>query len=377
MSSSNRYLYANQLRGVAALLVLASHWFGVYWGMREVVARYTASAIQDGANPLAYQIVSFNPEFGWGPFGVSIFFLISGFVIPFSLEKNTRPGFLIARLFRIFPTYWVGLLISLGLVWCSSLYWGKPLPWDAKAVFFNAFLCNDLMNIASVDLVNWTLAIEIKFYLLAALFSPAICKGKSSVLFLWSALALLINWNLKTIVTAFANPSVAVILGACADSLVYIQFMLIGVFFYHASRGKIPSWRLFAYSFTQLAMFALTWKHSRLVDQYPVVPLIYFYGFCVFALSFVARNHFKANKVFDWFAAISYPLYVIHSLCGYVLIRILLDKGLSFNMAAILAFTAVAAVTYALHRLVELPSTALGKSLASRSSGLVNGLLRT
>jgi peptidoglycan/LPS O-acetylase OafA/YrhL len=30
------------------------------------------------------------PKFGFGPFGVALFFLISGFVIPFSLRNESR-----------------------------------------------------------------------------------------------------------------------------------------------------------------------------------------------------------------------------------------------------------------------------------------------
>ena len=45
----------------------------------------------------------------WGPFGVALFFVISGFVIPFSFETYGRLDFIVARFFRIYPTYLTGL----------------------------------------------------------------------------------------------------------------------------------------------------------------------------------------------------------------------------------------------------------------------------
>ncbi|MES2105587.1 MAG: acyltransferase [Pseudomonadota bacterium] len=364
MAYPSRFLFANQLRGLAALLVLLSHWFGVYWGMREVVASHIAAPVQGGTSPLAYHLVSFNPDFGLGPFGVSIFFLISGFVIPFSLEKMPSLPFLVARIFRIFPTYWVGLIMSLAFVWCSSRYWGNPVPWNMPGVLANLFLCNDLTGIASIDLVNWTLAIEIKFYIVAALLSSAIRERKIAYLFLFSGLALLFNWNLKAIIAVAGNSSAATILESMGTAFVYIQFMLIGTFFYYAVLQKISTRSLLACCFFQLCIFALSWKLSPAGDQFPVVAWIYFYGFCLFALAFFLRHKFKTNKVIDLLAAVSFPLYVIHSLIGYTIIRYLMHVGMSFNTSAGMALICALTLAYLLHRLVELPTMATGKRLA-------------
>jgi peptidoglycan/LPS O-acetylase OafA/YrhL len=45
------------------------------------------------------------PQFSWGAFGVALFFLVSGFVIPFSLRAG--PSFLVARFFRIVAAAYV------------------------------------------------------------------------------------------------------------------------------------------------------------------------------------------------------------------------------------------------------------------------------
>ncbi len=76
-----RLIFANQLRGLAALCVVGSHLVAVFWAMRDVVGIATASPPQPGDGPpfLGLFLLTW---FNLGPFGVGIFFLISGLVIP-------------------------------------------------------------------------------------------------------------------------------------------------------------------------------------------------------------------------------------------------------------------------------------------------------
>ena len=55
--------------------------------------------------------------FRFGQFGVVLFFLCSGFIIPASLERHgSLQGFWISRFFRLYPIYWVATLAALALV---------------------------------------------------------------------------------------------------------------------------------------------------------------------------------------------------------------------------------------------------------------------
>lgn len=368
--NNNKILFANQLRGLAALLVLLSHWFGVYWGMRDVVSFYTASPIQQGVNPLAYDLVSFNPNFGLGPFGVSIFFLISGFVIPISIEKNTVAKFLTMRFFRVFPTYWFSLLIGLSCVYCSSLFWSLPLFWNKEILISNFFLANDVFQIASVDLVNWTLAIELKFYLVIAILSQVIRTGRVLPIFIFSLLIFILNFYLNDNTSTAEISSITTVAICIASELVYVQFMLIGIFFYYAHQNKISKRKLIEYSTFQLFFFAMSWRYSSLSNQFPVVPFIYFYGLAFFALAFSFRQKFTGNKFLKLLADISFPLYLIHSLVGYVTIKILMSYAWSFYAAASFALCSVSAIACAIHIFVETPTNAFGKKLSNMLAGV-------
>ena len=65
--------------------------------------------------------VSFS-YFNYGAFGVALFFLVSGFVSSFTLEKSHPPTFFVARFFRIFPTYVICLALGLLAVKASGHY---------------------------------------------------------------------------------------------------------------------------------------------------------------------------------------------------------------------------------------------------------------
>ncbi|MBY0572436.1 MAG: acyltransferase [Undibacterium sp.] len=361
----NKFVFANQLRGVAALLVLASHWFGVFWGMREPVAEYIAAPVMEGVSSRVYDWVSwFSPTLQLGPLGVAIFFLISGFVIPLSLEKMRVREFLIARFFRIFPTYWVCLSIGILVVFFSSRYWGKAIFWNEKTLLTNLFFVNELFGETSIDMVNWTLSIELKFYLLVALLAAGLRQGKVFGIFVYSILALLFNWNLPHINALINVPSVSVALQGLSTQLFYIQLMFVGSFFSFAVQGKMSNPKLLICSLTQLGIFGLTWQHSLLAAQFPDVTLNYIFGFCLFACAYIFRHQFKANRVLDFLADLSFPLYLMHALTGYVLITVLLHLGLYYPLVILLASSVVGVLTYGMHRFVELPSNRFGKRLS-------------
>ncbi len=70
----------------------------------------------------------------------------------------------------------------------------------------------------------------------------------------------------------------------------------------------------------------------------------------------------------DWLASISYPLYAIHALVGYAAIRFLGSLGVTYYLAAAIGIALVLMLAYAVHRLVELPSIALGRKMHSAKS---------
>ena len=122
--------------------------------------------------PISGPLVTF--RIGW--IGVDVFFVISGFVITYSgliLRAGDRSGFQRhyweRRLTRIVPLYVLTMA-----VWIAAMYHGffaQPFrEWSWQLFTHLAFIHSFFTDTHSaIDGVNWTLAIEMQFYLAVAL----------------------------------------------------------------------------------------------------------------------------------------------------------------------------------------------------------------
>jgi peptidoglycan/LPS O-acetylase OafA/YrhL len=353
--------FANQLRGLAALLIVITHYFGVYYGAQAVVAgiTYSPELQLQAAGWVRYTDFPFFK----GPFGVAVFFLISGFVIPFSLQKNSRAGFLLARAFRIYPTYLACLAIGIASIYLSSRYWQLPFALDWQRLLLNGALLHNLFGYASMDAVNWTLAVEIKFYLLAALCWRALLACRP--LALAAIAAAVIGLDLLLPAVLAWSPAVYGPLTGIATDLNYVLFMLIGTLFYQHLRGLLSTWQLVAGALLLAGAFLLAWQLGLQRDALPVLAQYYGYALVVFALCYSLRTRFRPLRVLDFLADVSYPLYAVHALTGYVSLKILMDRGLPFGPAVSLVLVAALALAWLIHVGIETRSSDYGKKLGT------------
>ncbi|WP_439559679.1 acyltransferase family protein [Dyadobacter sp.] len=176
----HKYLHSlDYLRGLAALSVCLFHF-------------------TDKADFLADTNV-FKALFKHGRYGVEIFFIISGLVIPYSMAKASYTfsqawTFLKKRIVRIEPPYLICVLLAIFLNYLTtttSFYVGKAFSIDYAQLFahlgyVNAFIGKDWLNP-----VFWTLAIEFQYYIVIALIFPLISSRISVV---WITTLILFNY---------------------------------------------------------------------------------------------------------------------------------------------------------------------------------------
>ncbi len=154
-------------RIVAASLVLVYH-----------VAHYSWYVFgTDNPNPWAY----------WFRTTVVFLFALSGFVLAHSFQKTTLRGFVWHRLLRLYPTYWVALILVL-VVWysCNSPHY----PRKKLAAEFILWAGGPRMA-APVLHVEWTLVYEL--FLSMAIVPLAACgrrRGLGIGVGVWLALIL-------------------------------------------------------------------------------------------------------------------------------------------------------------------------------------------
>lgn len=368
-AAPHRLVFANQLRGLAALSVAGSHLVGVFWVMRPFVALATASRAQEGEPPGLLALFSY-PWLNFGPLGVGIFFLISGLVIPISLAHHSRATFLAARLLRIYPVYIAAVAIEVALLHANSAFWGVPVPFGHWAVLSNALLIYNAVGQPSMDLVNWTLCIELKFYLLVALLAPGIRRGSLATVFGAAAALVALSGALASGLLAplqAAVPDVATMLGT---ELPFLVFMLVGVLFQFHLTGRLRTPGLALGAAALMGGMVVAWQWGPLAAQVPVVTVNYLYALAIFALAYALRRHARPWRLLDGMAAISFPFYLLHSAIGYAVLKYaMIIQGVAYYPALGMALLAAMATAALLHITLERWTIRAGKRLSRRPTG--------
>ncbi|HTD04663.1 acyltransferase [Undibacterium sp.] len=344
-SPQNKAVFANQLRAVACLCVITVHLIGVFWAARDVVSGHIFAPEILGPQSRIFPFISYS-HFNLGPFGVALFFLISGFVVPMSINNAARGRFLAARALRIYPTYILCLLIGLVAVYCSSRYWNLPFTWTANNVWENALLLKGI-GLNSIDMVNWSLAIELKFYLLVCVLAVWIRKGRILPLLVLTVCVLLAVDYLPY-------------------DFIFMPYLFIGTLFSYHYQLKISGHQLAWSAVLMMGLWTAVWPRSVLAEQFPIVTLNYFYALAIFGIAYAYRGLFVPLRGLDFVAAISYPLYAVHPLLGYASIRFLMDHNIAYVWALALSVALIFGVAYLVHRAVELPTMRLGKQVLRR-----------
>ncbi len=344
---TGRLVFADQLRGLAALCVAYSHLVGVFWLMPDLVSGLTGAPVQPGEVGRFAPWVS-TPWFNGGPFGVGLFFLISGLVIPLSLDGQALDGrargrFLLARALRIYPVYLAAMALEVAALMASRAWWGRPVWIDPATLWGNALLIANYAGLPAFDMVNWTLCIEVKFYLLIALLAGPVLRGSVRVVCA-AALAL----AAASVAAAWTLPPGGQALRSFGVESSYLIYMLAGVLFSFHLRGQLRQSGLVAGVGALAGLFLLSWREGAAAGHYDFRynTVNYLYALALFAGLYAMRRRVRPFWLLDAAARISYPLYLIHVLVGFAVLR-LLTAGFGLGYGLALAGTVAALVLLA------------------------------
>lgn len=120
--------------------------------------------------------------FSPGRTGVSFFFILSGLVLGWSWrEADTSKAFYGRRFARIYPSYFVGLILGVGLAWyltgtLSQFGTAKGITVILMCVFLVQTWLPDQIYYFSINGVSWSLAAEAVFYAIFPFVGPRILK---------------------------------------------------------------------------------------------------------------------------------------------------------------------------------------------------------
>jgi peptidoglycan/LPS O-acetylase OafA/YrhL len=154
----HRRLWIDVARGLAALMVLVSHYllFAGYWTQNNLTHKYLAGAIDQNL---------------LGQGGVVLFFTISGYLIGRPYVRALSLGqalprfgpYALRRAARILPAYWIALLGAFLLYAPSGLIRPSLGRLVVHALLLQSYLTNQNRDFPLLG-VAWTLVIEVSFY---------------------------------------------------------------------------------------------------------------------------------------------------------------------------------------------------------------------
>jgi peptidoglycan/LPS O-acetylase OafA/YrhL len=140
-TQTTRLAWLDALRGIGAMAVVAEHM-------------------------LPWLMPALRPYwFNLGMYGVLVFFLVSGYIIPASLEhRGDVRSFWISRIFRLYPLYL--LVIGLVLVMAIWVPVRMEVPRHASSVAAHLSMLLDVVHTGGVADPMWTLSYEMVFHLI-------------------------------------------------------------------------------------------------------------------------------------------------------------------------------------------------------------------
>jgi len=315
MSQQVKLNSIHTLRGLASLWVCLFH-------------------LTNGSNLITWSALRNFGANGW--LGVEMFFVISGFIIPYVLYKsryslNDYKSFALKRLVRLEPPYLLSIAFILLLNYASSLsslYKGAPFHIDSLQVILHLGYLISFFDYAWINPVFWTLAIEFQYYLLLGLLFPFLMKNKTTGLLL----------TILLILAAF---------GIETEKLVFRWFFLFFMGF--------MTFRYFTGLITKNVFFVLV--------AGGFVGCIYTLGSHqalagIFSVWFILCFKYH-NPVLDFLGNTSYALYLTHVPIGGRIINLgsrFASSEFSQVLVVLLALLASLVSAWLLYRFVEKPA---------------------
>jgi len=205
-TSKHRLAWLDALRGIAALCVVFDH-------LSYHVLQHAHTAMHKFFDP--------------GLFGIAVFFLVSGYIVPASLERGgSVRRFWVGRIFRLYPLFLVTIAIVLVM---HEFNIGTLRGADATphaAVFSHLLMLSDLLGVPSVINVFWTLSFEMVFYLLlTALFVLGVHRRSASYALGFGVAGLALGGVLPAVALSHSSLGPTKV-AALADLLVIVGLLL-------------------------------------------------------------------------------------------------------------------------------------------------------
>jgi peptidoglycan/LPS O-acetylase OafA/YrhL len=256
--------------------------------------------------------------FRYGYLGVDLFFMISGFVILMTASSGSLRHFVLSRLVRLYPAFWICCTIT----FVAILTIGSP---DYIATFsqylVNMSMLSGFMDVESIDSAYWSLFVELKFYALVAI---VLLLGRVQQIE-----SLFIFWLVATVALVIYP-------------MFHLRFVLLddysanfiagATFFFIWSRGMtwvrglviVAAWLCALYQSTvDVHEFEIRIRN----DLSPfVIAAIVSAFFVIMGMVACKQTGVIGRANWLWLGAITYPLYLLHQGLGFMIYNVAYTK---------------------------------------------------
>jgi peptidoglycan/LPS O-acetylase OafA/YrhL len=295
-------------------------------------------------------------DLGPGHFGVELFFIISGFVILMTIErKKTLREFAISRTARLMPAFLAALVIA------TTIRILSPVPvLDTPTVLqfvANLTMAPSLFGQTPMDMPYWTLTYELVFYVGMGLI---LALGMLRWAEWFGLLAIAVSCLFIATMDVRVHHRTSIVL-----LVYYSNFFLIGICLYriHSHMVRPVTWVALVVAIAVTALGG--GERSFDAPGHIYLPL---------AIAFTALVWFAISRHGKWLAlrplvflgVISYPLYLVHVVLGFAVIR----WGVALGWSTIEGVAAAGVVSLImatlLHYFVEAPGGRWVRNALSR-----------
>ncbi|MGE2728576.1 acyltransferase family protein [Mycolicibacterium vaccae] len=320
MGDRRRLWALDGLRGLAALAVVAYHYL-------------------DRGPHLYPQLGQSYSWIEWGKYGVQLFFIISGFVIFDSVRASTSTRFLVNRAIRLYPAYWLAVLLTFIVV---SLYGLPGRETTLPVALFNLTMLEGFFGVPYVDGAYWTLAVELAFYAVIV-FLARLNALRDGVIFI--TLSVWLGLLLAARAVALILPDDFGAFELLEGIAYWLPVFIIGIALnigYHGGRW-LPSVAIIIAALSVLTLGEI----SMLPPLAASVILV--------TISIYLQLPTKVRPVSDYLGELSYPVYLLHQNIGYVLLLGLAAFGVPQIAATLVAAACAIGVATIAAYLFDIP----------------------
>jgi peptidoglycan/LPS O-acetylase OafA/YrhL len=286
----------------------------------------------------------------FGGAGVFLFFVLSGFVIFISLDHVKRlRDFVVSRATRMYPAYWVCVILTFCAVRAFHLPKDNVTVADA---LLNLTMFEGYIKDAYVDGAYWTLKVEIGFYIVCGL--AILTRQVKNLHWILTGLCILAlidaieeNWPVhvpKLVRSLFV--------------LKYLPMFTCGVLAWHLLHAK-QRWVAAAQMAVALATLWIAFDLTTALGIGGVVMVV--------MLATHPGTPILGSAPLRFLGYISYSLYLIHQNIGYIILRAGYARGLNPNVTVAIAIIAMLALATTISLLIEYPAMRYLRKLYRRT----------